>query len=328
MIKLKGVPFDLRREAVHKLDAFQRSNLMVSNLYADSTLDPEQLKQLIEEHTCEEEVFERELFNGKFDENFKFSCVEESAWHKILEQWCAGVMVVPAGKGGAPIIEQPMLKRIGDCLRNSIASTGVLLLRHDWTAAFKGAENLDEGDIKIPYPITILEGRVNGYRVALLVAEDLMGKKDPVCFLHVETERGWGFMGGTEITRDFGIIRKHSSIPKCFLRLFDALCAQMRAICIALDAEVAETEIIRAPYKLNAKREKRGQLPIFDHHIVNLTHRHRHPVFAPDPNREIHHRRLHFVRGHYRHYEDHKTWIKWFLRGDPDLGFIDKEYKL
>ncbi len=38
--------------------------------------------------------------------------------------------------------------------------------------------------------------------------------------------------------------------------------------------------------------------------------------------------RLHVVRGHWRHYEEHKTWIKWHLRGDPDLGFIQKHYSL
>jgi hypothetical protein len=30
----------------------------------------------------------------------------------------------------------------------------------------------------------------------------------------------------------------------------------------------------------------------------------------------------------WRHFVSHKTWIKWTLVGDPDLGFIDKEYRL
>lgn len=37
---------------------------------------------------------------------------------------------------------------------------------------------------------------------------------------------------------------------------------------------------------------------------------------------------MHFRRGHWRHYQDHRTWIKWCLVGDPDLGFVDKHYKL
>jgi hypothetical protein len=38
--------------------------------------------------------------------------------------------------------------------------------------------------------------------------------------------------------------------------------------------------------------------------------------------------RLHFRRRHWRHFVNHKTWIKWTLVGDPDLGFIDKDYRL
>jgi hypothetical protein len=38
--------------------------------------------------------------------------------------------------------------------------------------------------------------------------------------------------------------------------------------------------------------------------------------------------RLHFRRGHYRHYPNHKLWIRWCLVGNPDLGFIDADYRL
>ena len=38
--------------------------------------------------------------------------------------------------------------------------------------------------------------------------------------------------------------------------------------------------------------------------------------------------RLHFRRGHWRHYEDHKTWIRWQMVGNPDLGFVEKQYRL
>jgi hypothetical protein len=39
-------------------------------------------------------------------------------------------------------------------------------------------------------------------------------------------------------------------------------------------------------------------------------------------------RRLHFRRGHFRHFDGWKTWVNWCLVGDPDLGFVDKHYKL
>lgn len=36
----------------------------------------------------------------------------------------------------------------------------------------------------------------------------------------------------------------------------------------------------------------------------------------------------HIDRAIWRRFETHKTWIKWTLVGDPDLGFIEKHYRL
>lgn len=104
---------------------------------------------------------------------------------------------------------------------------------------------------------------------------------------------------------------------------------QIRATCVMLDAEVATHQVHRIPHKINAKREKAGKVPMYDFHVVDLARRHKSraaPTTRGEPTGR--HVRLHFVRGHWRHYEDHKTWIKWHLRGDPDLGFIDKDYRL
>jgi hypothetical protein len=100
---------------------------------------------------------------------------------------------------------------------------------------------------------------------------------------------------------------------------------QVRAICIALDAEVAVTTVERAPLKLNEKRRQAGKEPLRDFNIVDLSRRHR--VIGPGGHtgRKV---RLHFRRGHWRHFEEHKTWIKWMLVGNPDLGFIGKRYSL
>lgn len=113
--------------------------------------------------------------------------------------------------------------------------------------------------------------------------------------------------------------------------LIDLVSAQVRAVCISLEAEVAVTEVVRADHKLNHAREKRGKLPILDYHVVTLAHRRRTLPRAADldPNREYTRKRLHLRRGHWRHYDgDFRTWIKWCLVGDPELGFVDKEYRL
>jgi hypothetical protein len=93
-----------------------------------------------------------------------------------------------------------------------------------------------------------------------------------------------------------------------------------------LDAEVAVHSVVRAPHALNVKRKNEGKIPIFDHHIVKLSDRHRASAKRfGDTHKSP---RLHFRRGHWRHFQTHKTWIKWMLVGDPELGFVDKEYRL
>ena len=106
----------------------------------------------------------------------------------------------------------------------------------------------------------------------------------------------------------------------------DYIWAQIRAICIALDAEVAEHEVVRAPTKLNRKREKAGKVPIPDHYVVDLSRRHR--ISNSSTSGEGSKKRLHFRRGHWRHYDGFKTWVRWCLVGNPDLGFVSKDYSI
>jgi hypothetical protein len=101
---------------------------------------------------------------------------------------------------------------------------------------------------------------------------------------------------------------------------------QVKAICVALDAEVATSTVVRAPHKLNEKRIRDGKAPIVDYRVVDLSRRHR--IANPSGLHEGGKKRLHFRRGHWRHYETTKTWVRWCLVGNPDLGFIQKHYSL
>jgi hypothetical protein len=110
---------------------------------------------------------------------------------------------------------------------------------------------------------------------------------------------------------------------------------QLQAALIALDAAVALTTVTRQPEKLNRARQRRGQLPLYDYHVVSLANRTRpatlpdDPATLPEESAGAHRSpRLHFRRGHWRHFENFKTWINWTLVGDPDLGFIEKHYRL
>lgn len=101
---------------------------------------------------------------------------------------------------------------------------------------------------------------------------------------------------------------------------------QIRAACVMLEAEVAQSKVIRAPHQLNAKREKQGRVPLFDYRVLELSKRVR--VERSEPASEGSRKRLHFCRGHWRHYESRKTWIRWCLKGDATLGVCLKDYSL
>lgn len=198
------------------------------------------------------------------------------------------------------------------------ATASVFLVQHNWATAFSGAADYVGGEIRLPDEACVFEFRINDRHV-LMFAIDIEG----TVFLQHAVQTGeWWVLADTPTPARFG--REYDadnleSITTCLVR----------AVCIALDAEIATTDVVRAPHKLNRVRERAGKAPLSDFHVVNLARRSRPTPLPSAPGHEATYRvRLHFRRGHWRHYADHKTWIKWMLVGDPDLGFVDKEYRL
>lgn len=183
----------------------------------------------------------------------------------------------------------------------------VFLVEHDWNQAFSGAKDFDGGgEWKLPYEIACFEFQITGIRVCALA------KPDSQNLVFAKLSSGWVLI-----------------LSEAFAAIQELIANQIRAICISLDAEVAESDVVRAPHKLNRARQKLGRLPLADYHVIKLAHRTRAPRLENTTSDQTATRkRLHFRRGHWRHYENHKTWIRWMLVGDPDLGFIDKEYRL
>ncbi len=204
----------------------------------------------------------------------------------------------------------------------------LFVIEHDWSKAFKGSGEFNVGEFPFPYDHNCFEMRLNGVRILLLVGSDrkgvlAMGLHGDWLTFSVEVS-----MSGiiTMIDNDTQLNSAHN--PG---NVIGAIGAQIRAVCIMLDAEVAETEVRRAPEKLNRIRERQGRTLLKDYHVVRLAHRHRVRAAegrASDYDENYTRKRLHFRRGHDRHYQNYKVWIRWQLVGDPDLGFVDKEYRL
>lgn len=195
-------------------------------------------------------------------------------------------------------------------LNNYAFPKHTFVVEHDWSKAFEKAENIQSGEYQLPYEFVSFEFKISGRHVCVFT------NKEDMCAAMVEFGKYWVDLGS-------------SDLRIMFEKLYFMVLEQIRIMCIVLDAEVAESEVIRAPHKLNQSREKSGKLPLYDYHIVKLANRKK---YSPLPDGHIagegRERRMHFVRGHWRHYSDIKTWIKWHVRGNPDLGFVDKEYRL
>lgn len=185
------------------------------------------------------------------------------------------------------------------------------VVQHDWAAAFQNAGDYAAGDAyKLPYPECCFEFRITGMNVLILAGQT---PEQPIPDFVEFVDTGAYWVANT----------KQDAHPS-----FQLAVAQIKAICVALEAECATHEVTRAPEKLNKKREKEGKVPLYSYHVVSLARRSRvaNPLTIPgESGRKV---RLHFRRGHWRHYQTHRTWIKWMLVGDPDLGFVDKEYRL
>jgi len=189
------------------------------------------------------------------------------------------------------------------------------IVTHNWAKAIGPAISEGQHDYKIPYsPLSLFEFRITNRQVMAFVHDDGSVDayaEDGLFWIHVVFE---GF-GEEEVLGR---------------QLIETLRTQIRAVCIAIDADVAVAETVRVDERLNRSRIAKGRMPMSNHHVVHLAKRTERPAPLPDDHTGEKRRtpRLHFVRGHWKHYANHKTWVKWFLRGDPDLGFIEKEYRL
>lgn len=207
----------------------------------------------------------------------------------------------------------------------------VFMVEHDWARAFTGAKDYLGGEVKLPDDVCAFEFRISGRHV-IAVAFDMDGRifMQPI----IKFANGWLLPEYVYYNDDNGVwqidrSRDTGAKQKDLLQdLVKLIGEQIKAVAVALDAEVATSDIVRAPHKLNHAREKRGKLPVSSYHVVSLSRRSRAPRLDLDPGEPTYHVRLHFRRGHWRHFENHKTWVRWCLVGDPDLGFVDKHYKL
>ncbi len=209
--------------------------------------------------------------------------------------------------------------------------THAFLIEHDWAGVFEKASDFAGHDFRLPYPSMCFEFRISGKNVCVMITSNSERK---LLVPFVDSKHGWAlpkfcyFQDGDAPWRPTQKNFKPGDADE-YEPLRALICGQIRAACISLEAKATTTEVIRASHKLNHSREKRGRAPIADYHVIKLADRHRAlPREGAGDAEPWAKKRLHFRRGHDRHYQTHKVWINWTLVGDPDLGFVDKHYRL
>lgn len=250
--------------------------------------------------------------------SFQLEANDCSRIHKLHEAFRAG-RVINVGKTLAPPDTTDLMGQ------QWINGNQPFVVQHDWAAAFKNATDYADGPFRLPYDLCAFEFRISGVTVIVMVTQP-------------EAE---GILTTPNRFEDIEFSGPHFSMPfiqcaggywycvgqRCEDQWMKYAWKQIRAICIALDAEVATHDTIRAPAAVNDKRNAKGAPPLHDFHIVKLRGREARQLL---PSAGGTHRspRMHFRRGHWRHFATHKTWIRWMLVGNPELGFIDKAYRL
>lgn len=218
-----------------------------------------------------------------------------------------------------------------------------MVIEHDWAQAFTTD---DEGEVPLPFDYVCFEFRVSGLRLLVMMGQGTDGIVGVMCtgvngrwYVNADT---FTFINGKFASRTSGVLDPLGD-DKIVVNFLQLVGRQIRAVCIMLDAGVADAEREEPSIAINKKRAMNGKTLLKPYHVVRLGKRHRR-YERGDSVPTGRHNRLHVRRGHWRHYKDggsgrdqytdaegtlrSKTWINWMLVGQPDLGFVDKEYRL
>jgi hypothetical protein len=250
------------------------------------------------------------------------------------QQWLKSPFVIQVPE--TPVMHQMMkqlqlTKVIADFDKNTseIAEgmdTQSIIIDTDW-AALVNAES--GGEWHVPFDEQAFEFKISGLRViAIIICDNAIAH---MAIIVRSPQKDWWpigesyEMGPDKAKRVSGFVNSPNT------QLANFLHSQIRAACITLDADVTTRETIRAPHAPSNPRRDRIPLPDISYHVIKLARRYRaDPTERPagEPGDKRSSPRLHFRRGHWRHYSNHKTWVKWMLVGDRDLGIVRKDYVL
>jgi len=206
----------------------------------------------------------------------------------------------------------------------------IFRVEHDWFKAIRKADEFEGGSFRLPFEACIFEFQVSRKPVIAMCLNYAADEANNEIVMQLAVESFFGWFLSHNLYRHNGsgweVLQGGQSIKDDYLEhLVDLVGNQIRAACIALDADVAATTLVRQPY-VGATKDSAEQ-PAYEFYTISIASRTRAEALqAHGASKGT--KRLHFRRGHWRHFTASKTWVRWCLVGNPELGFIDKQYRL
>lgn len=184
-------------------------------------------------------------------------------------------------------------------------SNHFFVITQDLASIIPDTEKVKDDEIPLPFDHCCFQITVNGITsITCIFQED--GKTHAMLYIRVNGQ--W-----------MAIFEQASQMAP-----FVFTWRQIVAACIAMEAEVVDTETVQPPAKLNKARQRDGKKPLDTYRVLTIRGR---SCGGSGGTGEGPRMRLHFRRGHWRHYATgEKVWIKWCLAGDPALGTVQKHY--
>ena len=342
---------DIERNRLVSL-GFTRQDLEYYREYLFNKMAENRAEVIKHEHEIVELEFQRRMIKTLQDvlfndpKNLKISRVQQSLTHTVAEAVRTDNFSGFGSSNRVGMVNKP------DWVKRFDESIQIILLQHDWASVL---DRLEIDEFNLPFPFCSFELKVNGLHVCAVIEEDdsndLMKLNATMALsLFIKFEHLWVFVGPFATGRmgsnsfmypsdgkDVKMFKSETSIYNmCCARtpdLIGVIMAQIQAASVAIEAEVVETDRILADEHVNRKRRANGKCLLRDYYVLKLKQRRPYHVEARPGETTGSKRRLHFRRGHWRHYhrdtpQEYKQWIKWMLVGDPNLGFVHKQYAI
>lgn len=222
-------------------------------------------------------------------------------------------------------------------------SAPLFVVNHNWTSTLSNIEGYG-GDVMLPFQKVIFEFELQGVRfVAAVDAEETGGLLDQasisfffrVPIRDIDTGRDPEMWKARQSHKSWRKLMDNAgsfwvTVDLKYFPLEPKVREHIRAICLALEIEVAETRQVHVPSRVKERRRREGKHPLVDYTMVEVAARHVAAPRAPgDPEPKAPSVRWHIRRGHIRHYAPGKsTWVKAHKVGDASLGIVLHDYKV